>query len=198
MINLFLKAKHWQIFFGAFIIPFFGIFLLLAFTSGSNNAYEVLIVGQFLLTVFYMLAFFGWLWSIVVGLSPKLPASQPFKLKRFKAFLLVPAIYIMLIIPAMLFALPNLVSLTISIVPVLFILLLHLFSMFCIFHSIYQCAKVIKAIELNRKVSFGDFVGEFFLFWFFVIGVWILQPKINQFAQREQAPELTDHLIDEN
>jgi hypothetical protein len=29
-------------------------------------------------------------------------------------------------------------------------------------------------------VKFKDFVGEFFLVWFFPIGVWILQPTINK------------------
>ena len=30
--------------------------------------------------------------------------------------------------------------------------------------------------------TFGDF-GNFFLLWFFIFGVWILQPKINQYAE---------------
>jgi hypothetical protein len=57
---------------------------------------------------------------------------------------------------------------------------LHLFAMFCIFYCIYFVAKTYKTAELQREVSFGDFVLEFFLVWFYPIGVWILQPKINQ------------------
>ncbi|MCC1483634.1 hypothetical protein [Winogradskyella immobilis] len=57
---------------------------------------------------------------------------------------------------------------------------LHLFSMFCIFHTIYYVAKTIKTVELKRRVSFIDFAGDFFLVWFYFIGVWILQPKINK------------------
>ena len=61
-----------------------------------------------------------------------------------------------------------------------FIIPLHLFSMFCIFYCLYFVAKTYKTAELQREVSFGDFVGEFFLFWFYPIGVWFLQPKINE------------------
>ena len=57
---------------------------------------------------------------------------------------------------------------------------LHIFSMFCIFYCLYFVAKTIKTIELQRQVTFSDFAGEFFLIWFFFIGVWILQPRINK------------------
>jgi len=60
------------------------------------------------------------------------------------------------------------------------ILPLHLFSMFCIFHTIYFVAKTIRTAELQRVVTFGDFAGEFFLLWFYIIGIWIIQPKVNR------------------
>ena len=44
-------------------------------------------------------------------------------------------------------------------------------------------AKTIKTAEQKRKLDFGDFAGEFFLMWFFMIGVWILQPKINRMSE---------------
>jgi hypothetical protein len=56
----------------------------------------------------------------------------------------------------------------------------HFLSIFCIFYCIYFVAKTIKTVELQRAVKFKDFVGEFFLVWFFPIGVWILQPTINK------------------
>jgi hypothetical protein len=65
------------------------------------------------------------------------------------------------------------------------LILTHLFSMFCIFHSIYCVAKTVKAAEWGRDVTFNDFIGEFFLCWFFMIGVWILQPKINKIIRGE-------------
>lgn len=57
---------------------------------------------------------------------------------------------------------------------------LHLFSMFCIFYCLYFNAKALKTVEWQNTVTFSDFAGEFFLIWFFPIGVWIIQPRINK------------------
>ena len=60
---------------------------------------------------------------------------------------------------------------------------LHLFSMFCIFYCLYFVAKTFKTVELQREVSFSDFAGEFFMIWFFLIGIWIVQPKVNKMIE---------------
>jgi len=52
--------------------------------------------------------------------------------------------------------------------------------MFCIFYCLYFVAKALKSVELQREVTFNDYAGEFFLFWFSPIGVWVLQPRINK------------------
>ena len=61
---------------------------------------------------------------------------------------------------------------------------LHLFSMFCIFYSLYFVAKTFKTVELQREVIFSDFAGEFFMIWFYPIGIWIVQPKINKMIEK--------------
>jgi hypothetical protein len=61
---------------------------------------------------------------------------------------------------------------------------IHLLALFCLFHCFYFCAKMLKTVQLQRRVNFSDFAGEFFLLWFSVIGVWILQPKINRFSEK--------------
>jgi hypothetical protein len=60
------------------------------------------------------------------------------------------------------------------------ILPLHLFSICCIVYCLYFVAKTFKTVELQRETTFSDFVAEFFLIWFYPIGVWVLQPKINR------------------
>ena len=68
------------------------------------------------------------------------------------------------------------------------ILPLHLFSMFCILYSLYFVAKTFKTVELQREVTFSDFAGEFFLIWFYPIGIWIVQPKINKMVEDQVSP----------
>jgi hypothetical protein len=57
---------------------------------------------------------------------------------------------------------------------------MHLLSMFCLFYCIYFIARALRSVELNRIVTFSDFAGDFFLIWFFPIGIWIIQPRINR------------------
>jgi hypothetical protein len=56
--------------------------------------------------------------------------------------------------------------------------------MICFFYCIHFASKSLKAVELQRTVTFRDYVADFFLFWFFPIGVWFIQPKINKIFNR--------------
>ena len=62
----------------------------------------------------------------------------------------------------------------------------YFLSIFGTFFIIYQTAKIYKTAELKRKVKFKDFIGEFFLFGFYFIGIWILQPKINKLIENQR------------
>jgi len=58
------------------------------------------------------------------------------------------------------------------------------------FYCLYFISKSLKAVELQRDVTFNDYAGEFFLIWFFPIGIWFIQPRINKlFDETLQIPE---------
>lgn len=132
--------------------------------------------------IFFIFIFFGWFWSIAVGLQKNIPKEVKMKVKKFKVFFFIPLTYIILLMIYMGSLFSGLATNGFSnsgwIVAI--IIPLHLFSMFCIFYSMYFVAKTIKTAELQRKVGFGDFAGEFFLLWFYFIGIWIIQPKVNK------------------
>jgi hypothetical protein len=66
--------------------------------------------------------------------------------------------------------------------------------MFCLFYCIFFVAKTYKTVQLKREATFDDFVGEFFMTWFFPVGVWMMQPKINKMlAQYELDATADDH-----
>jgi hypothetical protein len=108
------------------------------------------------------------------------------KVKKFKVFFIFPLVYMVVF---MLFFSAMMSSLSANnpepgegLVGGLFAVVvpLHLFAMFCFLYTFYFVAKTFKTVELQREVTFGDFAGEFFLLWFYPVGVWILQPKINK------------------
>jgi len=174
--KLFLKAKHWQIFVLMFGVPI----LFELFVSGCIIEF----LGSFSIAMLLMFLFITmvltWFWSIGVGLHKFLPVNHNLNLKKFKIFVFIPIVYTLIL----LFGTP-----IDGIINNLLILSLHLFSMFCMFYMIYHCAKTIRSIEINKEAVFSDYVGEFFLLWFYIVGIWILQPKINKiYSDKENNP----------
>ncbi len=55
--------------------------------------------------------------------------------------------------------------------------------MFCMFYCLYFVSKTFKIAEMQRETTFSDFAGEFFLLWFYPIGIWIVKPKINKMVE---------------
>ncbi len=54
-------------------------------------------------------------------------------------------------------------------------------------YSLYFVAKNLAMAEKQEKVAFYDYAGPFFLLWFFFIGVWVIQPRINKMFASEPA-----------
>jgi hypothetical protein len=209
MIQAFLKAKHWQLFIimiaPPIIFQYFMVANMLANFS-TNPAPDPSFVFEYLkffplMMIITMGTLFGWIWSVVVGLQDKIPDALKFKTGRFKVFFFIPVIYIMLFS----FLLSSLISSGPEMIKedapenfvkvagfMMIIFPLHLFSMFCIFHSLYYAAKTFKTAELQRPTTFSDFAGEFFMIWFYIIGVWILQPKINNMVSENQNNQRVD------
>ena len=180
----FLSLKHWQLFGLLFGIPM--VFQIITIGSViSNNDPTTFFYFFPIMMILVVGLFFGWFYALGTNLHKKLPPTVTMNLTRFKIFLLIPLVYIVFISISMagLFSdisnggQPN---------PAIFALIvpLHLFSMFCIFYCLYFNAKALKTVESRKSVTFSDFSGEFFLIWFYPIGIWIIQPRINKLFER--------------
>lgn len=44
----------------------------------------------------------------------------------------------------------------------------------------YFVAKTITSVEMKKESHFSDYIGDFFLIWFFPVGIWFVQPRINK------------------
>lgn len=132
--------------------------------------------------IFFVIVFFGWFWSMAIGLQQKVPEEIEMKVNKFKVFFFIPLSYIIFLVISMsgVFSAMSMdIYANIGWIAAI-ILPLHLLSIFCIFYCIYFVAKTIKTAELKKEVGFGDFAGEFFLLWFYFIGIWFIQPKVNR------------------
>lgn len=191
-----LHLKHWQLFLLLIAIPMLLQMIVVSNTFINGNSF-LLTTALPVLMVLVMGVYFGWFYTLGNKLHQKLPLAAPMNLKRFKAFLLVPVLYITAIgLSLTLFSqsdsewfTDNMGILALIIVP------LHLFSMFCIFHSMYFIAKALKSIEWQQAVRFNDFAGEFFFLWFFPIGIWFLQPRINKIFGNDLPADEEQHRL---
>jgi len=68
------------------------------------------------------------------------------------------------------------------------ILPLHVFAMVCMFYLLYFVSKSLVLAATSKPASFYDYAGPFFLLWFFPVGIWIVQPRVNRlYSERKNA-----------
>lgn len=205
--SFFRKAKAWQLFLLMIALPFiiqFGLVVTFVFVTVKHiGDPKVTSFAPFYFIPIILVLALGsvliWMRSIVFGLEHRVPEEARVSLKGFNFFSLIPIFYFILlgvfvffmvqfaasaqqqtteVLPSM--GLP-LISMSILIVP------LHLLSIAGMFYSFYVTAKTLRSVELGRKVVFSDYAGEFFLLWFHLIGIWIIQPRINKLFQEEKS-----------
>ncbi len=192
--KILLKAKAWQIFMITIGLPIIFEIIAIPFLVSDNPLFVMIAIP--LISILCIIGFLCWFWSIAVGLQEKVPDGVKLKVIRFKAFFFIPLIYFVFLFSFSAFVSNGttengLISNGVAMARLMGVTFpLHLFSMFCIFYCLYFVAKTFKTVELQRAVTFSDFAGEFFLIWFFPVGIWIIQPRINKMV--ENIPSKTE------
>lgn len=114
-----------------------------------------------------------WLWSVGLKLQKKSINVSKFKILLFKISIIFPLAYCIFGIYYMIFR-------DDVIMP------LHVSAMLSIFYAMIFAAKTIKSAELNKEATLSDYLGDFFLIWFYPLGIWILQPRIQKLLKKEK------------
>jgi len=200
MIDRFLRAKHWEVFILVFMLPLLLtiIPLTMIFTSiedGSQPEPSALInffIVSFVISIISAAGFLGWLWSIGVGLQRFIPTALRQNVTHFKIAMLIPISYfvllgvLILVYGIEIFSAGEEFNPDTLFMVLPFILILHILSFFCMIYSFYFASKAVGLAEHQQNVTFGKFVGPFFMIWFYYIGVWVLQPKLNKLMEEGQ------------
>ena len=140
-----------------------------------------------LLSFITVVSLCGWFWSVGIGLQEKLPEHLKMRTVKFKSAFLVMIGCAALLFTVFGLGLLGFIPVGMLLANTITLLLFagyYVFSGLCALYCLYFVSKTIKTAELQREVSFGDFIGEFFLIWFFFIGVWIVQPRVNASVSR--------------
>jgi len=196
MMNNLLKAKHWQIFLFIYGLPLFYQIMLIGSTAsssiGSNklNTETVLKSLSFnlLFVMISILLFLYWIWCVGIGLNNKLSKELKIRTGKFKNFLIIIALYFIIILLYIWVIMNSWISNNIfhtftdngvSLSVFILFFLFNVLVIFCFSYSCYFVAKTLKTAELQEKGNYSNYVGDFFLIWLFPIGIWFIQPRIN-------------------
>lgn len=128
----------------------------------KNDAFSV-----FMLFLIFGIPVYFWFWAIGIQLQTDNVKINGIKLLVFKLSIIYSLVYIV-------FAIYNYFANGGFIMP------LHYAAIFSTFYAMLFAAKTLKSAEMNRKVKVTEYLGDFFLFCFFPIGIWLLQPRINK------------------
>src|SRR5579862_2249707 len=174
--QFFLRAKRWQILFLVLGIGSVGGTVALLIPLLHERSPEALFSGILpfgLVMAFCMSCQSAWLWSLGSFLNSN---SRPVLRMRptfFNFAVLFPVAYVFMFVA---------IFQATATEPLLFLAIfpLHFLAMFCVFCDLYFVSKSLAAVETGKLVTFPDYAGRFFLLWFFPVGVWLIQPRINQ------------------
>jgi len=203
--DIFLRAKHWQLFLAFIVLPFIigiciMINMLMSIVPGDGPPDPAAIFSHLkFIPVAVVLVVAGkmcWQWAVAIQLQRLAPQGLQFKNTMFKIFfcytiIFYPVFFVFIFSFIASFNMaanmpdPSQFIWFIALFPLSF------FNTFCMFYCYYYTAKTLKTVELQREVTFSDFILESVLVWFFFVGVWILQPKINKMIDPDISPAVT-------
>jgi len=189
----FLRAKHWHIFIPLIAIPFVVMMIFMAimgatFTASQPDGPEDIVWVFYFMPVMMILGVsvqYLWMWTVAVKLRDyiQVPERKP-RVNLFKATFVI-SLIIMCIYPV------SMVNFVVDMKPggmpdpgaiisfVMMMFLCYFVLLFCLLNNNYVVTKTIRMAELQRKVTFNDFVGDFFFMLIFPVAIWFLQPRIN-------------------
>jgi threonine/homoserine/homoserine lactone efflux protein len=166
--KIFLKTPHW--------ILFLIMFIPMVITS-ENDFLSIL-------RIISMLVYILWIISIGNVLSQSLAPK-----KRNNKYFLFTSIFILLFFVVVLIISPNGYSINQNnykeygntlwlIIP------LHLYLMWSILYIFYFSSKMIVK-NCDKNIKSETIAKYFFAFWFFPIGVWHIQPRVNDLINKQ-------------
>jgi hypothetical protein len=138
-------------------------------------AFDALVVAAIGLFMLIMLSL--WIYSVAIWCNSKLPISRQSSTLLFCLSLVIPLVYVLVYF---FFYLPLLQTGGAPAKPPLWLLPMHMLSMLSLFYSFWFTSSKFKLLLDNEDSGFMIFSSTFFLLFIFPLGVWIIQPSVNQ------------------
>ncbi len=171
-----LRAKSWQIFLllgGTYLLGSFGI-VSLESTNGQGPSGLVSMRTLLLAEAFMapcVLSTASWLWAMGSFLNSVLAPDLRLRTRFFGFVLVFATLYLLVGLPFFLMDDPRAERFTIA---------AHFLAMICMLYTLSFVAKCLVTKNRGEAVVFRDYTMQFFLLFFAPVGIWLIQPRINQ------------------
>lgn len=137
--------------------------------------FDVLIVAT--IGLFMLLVLSLWVYSVATWCNSKLPESRQSSPLLFCVALAIPLVSVLMYF---FFYMPLLQEGGAPAKPPLWLLPMHMLSMLSLFYSFWFTSNKFKSLLDNEDSGFMIFSSTFFLLFIFPLGVWIIQPSVNE------------------
>ena len=125
-------------------------------------------------TIIFGIVLIGWLYFLGMATNRLIPSKMRFSNQFFIVRLSFSFIYIIIM---SLFFNHDILKLAIP---------FHIVATIFLFSCLWTCAKTIVIAETQKIHGFDKYIGTFFMLWFFPIGIWFVQPRLNRFKTMEK------------
>ena len=195
IVKFFFKAKHWQLFLLFYVFPFilFVIFIIILIVDNIDDPnfikYEFeanFNIFQGIWTLLKIL-FFTWLYSIGEGLQRITPPHAQMNTFWFKTMLVLKIFLTYLFVIALFKSAGTYYEMDPQEVSFLSLFLKFIFYIFDFLLLLFLCAFTAKSFrnaDLQRKTTVSDYIAETVLMLITFIGVWFIQPRVNELAEK--------------
>jgi len=179
--NIILKLKNWQLFIITFLLPI--IIVLIKLSTVDQESYTTEEFNSFLapISIIYYALLIIWNYRVTKTFNKFETALTQKQLKLLDLLLTVLIIYVIYQITHEFLGISQLLITTIL------YWIFTLTSVFAVFYIIYCSAKTIKYLQLKNQLRTPDIIIEMILIFYFPIGVWWLQKKVNRYYNEYNA-----------
>jgi hypothetical protein len=180
--NKLLIIKHWEFFICIIGLPYL-IGCIFSVFSDSNNLGNENIAVSFL-GLYELIFLCSWMYIVGINLHAKIPSSIFLNIRKFKTLLIFSFSYLLTLLIGLLFielgngtnsGLVDITAFILAIIPIL-----------CLLYCFYFIAKGLKIIENQEDVTFKDFFSNYLSMLYLPIGIWFIQPKINDIFKKDE------------
>lgn len=179
-----LRLKPWPMFTLLFIIPFS---LQFVFTYMSFIPADASYFFSRMVNILGLLLYTAWLYAACVKLGQHLPEGISRNTSHFRIPLLFPVLYVLFGFVA---NLSYFTGIGLSWITgnengiMTFLKILLVLSAIGLLYAMFYMARLLKTVAYQRPVRISDFIGDFFQIWFFPFGIWNIQARLNDIAER--------------